>query len=152
MLSFLVRTSFATLSCVTSLAVAPICGIWHANSRTPLSSSRSSIRTSNTAVLTPPVESGAVTVSANRPVSRRGRSDSYITAAEYFQSPELHNEQLHGRAPEDEYDDVDETRARRRGMIAVVLKPPDATHIRTRRLLLSISLLAQVCVHESRSL
>ena len=180
LLSFFARASFATLSCVSSLAVAPMCGIWHTKLSTPPCSSRSSIR--HSAVLAPPPQSSAAFTAANgyanlsavgalglephsdiaqQPASRAlHRGDTYTTAGESFQAIEHLDETLsettsspvtpppgHVLTEEPRGDEVELG-----DTIITVFQPPNAPHVKTRRLVLSISLLTQVCIVSIESL
>ena len=149
-----------------------MCRVWYAESSIPLSSSRSS---ANNVPAPPPAGEaehgddlaavGALGLAphgddaAQYAASREPRhSDTCHTAGEIFQSPEPHREALPEitpsittlapeRAPAREtYDGFGDIRARRQETIAAVLKPPDVPNVKTRRLMLSISLLAQVSV------
>ena len=167
---FLAQTSFATLSCVSSLAVAPMCSIWRANPRTPPPSSRSSICYSTAGPTSRPVDEteaseviisgtngneGSATTGTLRPEpqgytallhpARRDRSHSYVTARE---SPEHNNEALPEATHYAETSPTEE--ACDNGMetwrLASAVQPAAALHVRKGRLMLSISLLTQVCV------
>jgi hypothetical protein len=145
-----------------------MCGIWHAKSP---HSSKSSIRHSTAILAPPPVNEGAsgtavdsATVGAlglepyARDPTSRGlhRGDTYTTAGEIFQSPENHIlpeiEITNSAATpppervfaEETYDD--EIRIGRQETAVLQLQPPNAPHVKTSCLVLSISLLIQVCV------
>jgi len=151
-----------------------MCRVWYAESSIPPSPSRSSIRTTNNVPTPPPAGEaahgdglaavGALGLvphgddAAQYAASREPHhSDTYHTAGGIFQSPEPYGRALPeitpcmtsapGRAPAREtYDGFGDIRARRQETFAAVLQPPDAPNVKTRRLMLSISLLAQVSV------
>ena len=146
-----------------------MCRVWYAESSTPPSSSRSSIRTANNVPAPPPADEaehrdgfasvGALGLAphgddaAQYTASREPHhSDTYHTADEIFQSPEPLREALPEITPSittsapPAGDGSRDIGARRQETIAAVLRPPDAPNVKTRRLMLSISLLAQVGV------
>lgn len=141
-----------------------MCGIWHTKLSTPPCSSRSSIR--HFAVLAPPPQSSAAFTAANgdiaqQPASRAlHRGDTYTTAGESFQAIEHLDETLsettsspvtpppgHVLTEEPRGDEVELG-----DTIITVFQPPNAPHVKTRRLVLSISLLTQVCIVSIESL
>jgi len=154
-----------------------MCRVWYAESSTPPSSSKSSIRTANNVLAPPPADAseaqheddlaavGALGLAPHGDDAAQyaaprepHRSDTYLTASEIFQSPEPYREALPEITPPittfaserasagETYDSFGDIGARRKETIAAVLKPPDAPIVRTRRLMLSISLLSQVSV------